>query len=54
MDDSDTWPLSLAYSNVVGFAGSLRRASSNRALLRASADPKRFEWYSRGRRFHPG
>jgi chromate reductase len=38
MDDSDTMPTVARVFNVVGFAGSLRRGSYNRALLRAAAE----------------
>jgi chromate reductase, NAD(P)H dehydrogenase (quinone) len=38
MDDSGTMPTVARVFNVVGFAGSLRRASYNRALLRAATE----------------
>jgi chromate reductase, NAD(P)H dehydrogenase (quinone) len=38
MDDSHTMPAVARVFNVVGFAGSLRRASYNRALLRAATE----------------
>ena len=38
MDDSGTMPIVARVFNVVGFAGSLRRGSYNRALLRAATE----------------
>ena len=38
MDDSGTMPTITRVFNVVGFAGSLRRSSYNRALLRAATE----------------
>jgi len=38
MDDSETVPTISRVFNVVGFAGSLRRGSYNRALLRAATE----------------